>query len=83
MPVITFLVAVLLVAIGLGGYIASGTQAPTALIPAGLGAVLARRLHRDAERLREAEEDLRKTKDELEQGVRERTTALESANAIA
>lgn len=41
MPAITFFVAVLLVAIGLGGYVGSGGQAPTALIPAALGILLA------------------------------------------
>jgi len=41
MPAITFFVAVLLIAIGLGGYVGSATHAPTALIPAALGAVLA------------------------------------------
>jgi len=41
MPAITVLVAVLLIAVGLGGFVASGGQAWTALIPAGLGALLA------------------------------------------
>jgi hypothetical protein len=41
MPAITFFVALLLFAVGLGGYIASGAQAPTALIPAALGILLA------------------------------------------
>jgi hypothetical protein len=41
MPAITFFVAVLLFAIGLGGFIASGARAPTALIPAALGVLLA------------------------------------------
>jgi hypothetical protein len=40
MPAITFFVALLLVAVGLGGFIASGAQAPTALIPAVLGVLL-------------------------------------------
>jgi hypothetical protein len=41
MPAITFFVALLLVAVGLGGFIASGAHAPTALIPAALGVLLA------------------------------------------
>ena len=41
MPAITFFVAVLLIAIGLGGYVGSGSHALTALIPAVLGALLA------------------------------------------
>jgi hypothetical protein len=41
MPAITFFVALLLVAVGVGGYVASGAHAPTALIPAVLGALLA------------------------------------------
>jgi hypothetical protein len=41
MPAITFLVALLLVAVGLGGFVASGAHAPTALIPAVLGVLLA------------------------------------------
>ena len=41
MPAITFFVALLLVAVGLGGFVASGAQAPTALIPAVLGVLLA------------------------------------------
>jgi hypothetical protein len=41
MPAITFFVALLLVAVGLGGFVASGAQHPTALIPAALGALLA------------------------------------------
>jgi hypothetical protein len=41
MPAITLLVAVLLIAIGLGGFVGSANHAPTALIPAVLGAVLA------------------------------------------
>ena len=40
MPGITFFVAVLLVAVGVWGYLASGGQAPTALIPAGFGVLL-------------------------------------------
>ena len=41
MPAITFFVAVLLLAVGLGGFVASGAHAPTALIPAVLGVLLA------------------------------------------
>jgi hypothetical protein len=41
MPGITFVVAVLLLAVGVWGYVASGGQAPTALIPAGFGVLLA------------------------------------------
>jgi hypothetical protein len=41
MPAITFFVALLLVAVGVGGYVASGAHAPTALIPAVLGVLLA------------------------------------------
>ncbi len=40
MPAITFFVAVLLMAVGLGGFVASGAHAPTALIPAVLGVLL-------------------------------------------
>jgi hypothetical protein len=40
MPAITFFVAVLLLAVGLGGFVASGAHAPTALIPAVLGGLL-------------------------------------------
>jgi hypothetical protein len=40
MPAITFFLALLLLAVGLGGYVASGAHAPTALIPAGLGLLL-------------------------------------------
>jgi hypothetical protein len=40
MPAITFFLALLLLAVGLGGFIASGAQAPTALIPAVLGLLL-------------------------------------------
>jgi hypothetical protein len=40
MPAITFFVAMLLFAVGLGGFIASGAHAPTALIPAALGVLL-------------------------------------------
>ncbi|MGO8971352.1 MAG: hypothetical protein ACLQDQ_17495 [Myxococcaceae bacterium] len=40
MPAITFFVALLLLAVGLGGFVASGGQAPTALIPAVLGLLL-------------------------------------------
>jgi len=40
MPAITFFVAVLLLAVGLGGFVASGAHAPTALIPAVLGLLL-------------------------------------------
>ncbi len=40
MPAITFFLALLLVAVGLGGFVASGAQAPTALIPAVLGVLL-------------------------------------------
>lgn len=41
MPALTLLLAVLLVAVGLGGFVGSGFQAPTALIPAGLGVLMA------------------------------------------
>jgi hypothetical protein len=41
MPAITFLVAALLIAVGLGGFVGSASHARTALIPAALGAVLA------------------------------------------
>jgi hypothetical protein len=41
MPAITFIIALLLVAVGLGGFISSGAHAPTALIPAALGVLLA------------------------------------------
>lgn len=41
MPALTLLLAVLLVAVGLLGFVGSGFQAPTALIPAGLGVLLA------------------------------------------
>jgi hypothetical protein len=41
MPTITTFVAVLLIAVGLGGFVGSGLQAPTALIPAALGVLLA------------------------------------------
>jgi len=40
-PALTLLLAVLLVAVGLLGFVGSGFQAPTALIPAGLGVLLA------------------------------------------
>ena len=40
MPAITFFVAVLLLAVGLGGFVASGAHAPTALIPAVLGVLI-------------------------------------------
>ena len=40
MPAITFFVAVLLLAVGVGGFVASGAHAPTALIPAVLGVLL-------------------------------------------
>lgn len=40
MPAITFFVALLLLAVGVGGYVASGAHAPTALIPAVLGVLL-------------------------------------------
>jgi hypothetical protein len=40
MPAITFFVAVLLLAVGLGGFVASAAHAPTALIPAILGVLL-------------------------------------------
>lgn len=41
MPAITFFLALLLVLVGLGGFVASGARAPTALIPAALGVLLA------------------------------------------
>jgi hypothetical protein len=41
MPAITFFVALLLFAVGLGGFVAAGARAPTALIPAALGVLLA------------------------------------------
>lgn len=41
MAAITFFVAGLLLAVGLGGFAASGSHAPTALIPAVLGVLLA------------------------------------------
>ncbi len=41
MPAITLLVAMLLLAVGVGGFVASATHAPTALIPALLGVLLA------------------------------------------
>ncbi len=41
MAAITFFVAVLLLAVGLIGFVASGGHAPTALIPAALGILLA------------------------------------------
>ncbi len=40
MPAITFFLAVLLMAVGLGGFLASGAHAPTALIPAVLGVLI-------------------------------------------
>ena len=41
MPTLALLVGVVLVAIGLGTYVGTGSHAPTALIPAVLGALIA------------------------------------------
>ncbi len=41
MPTLALLVGVVLVAIGLGAYVGTGAHAPTALIPAGLGVLIA------------------------------------------
>ncbi|HVP59343.1 MAG TPA: hypothetical protein VMT11_02170 [Myxococcaceae bacterium] len=41
MPTLALLVGVVLVAIGLGTYVGTGSHAPTALIPAGLGVLIA------------------------------------------
>jgi hypothetical protein len=41
MPTLTTFVAVLLIAVGLGGFVGSGLQARTALLPAALGVLLA------------------------------------------
>jgi hypothetical protein len=41
MSAITFFLALLLLAVGAGGFVASGAHAPTALIPAVLGVLLA------------------------------------------
>ena len=41
MPHISVIFGLLLIALGLGGYVGTGSEHPTALIPAGLGLVLA------------------------------------------
>jgi hypothetical protein len=41
MPTLALLVGVVLVAIGLGAYVGTGAHAPTALIPAALGVLIA------------------------------------------
>ncbi|HUM11750.1 MAG TPA: hypothetical protein VLT82_12440 [Myxococcaceae bacterium] len=41
MPTLALLVGIVLVAIGLGTYVGTGAHAPTALIPAGLGVLIA------------------------------------------
>ncbi len=41
MPTLALLVGIVLVAVGLGTYVGTGAHAPTALIPAGLGVLIA------------------------------------------
>jgi uncharacterized membrane protein HdeD (DUF308 family) len=40
MPTLSLVIGVVLLAVGLGGFIGTGAQAPTALIPAALGVLL-------------------------------------------